>query len=173
MRDGQGARSCAGGQHSRTAPARRLGQRYGTLTAILRTHRGVEMKCHSLPTQDGTKRRITLEDGRKTPFFWVESSVVDTYLWKIGPNAFAVYCVLCRHAHNETQVAWPSQRTIADLAWLSLNTIKKAIRALVKAKLISVSKRGRIGRQHNVYTLIEAKINGRTGSRDAPAGVTA
>jgi hypothetical protein len=118
-----------------------------------------------MPKKKDAKRQIQLQDGRKVPFFWIANAVVEKYLWDIGPDAFTVYAVLCKHANNTTQMAWPSQQTIADLIMVSRNTVKKAIRTLKKAKLISVKKEGRVGREHNVYTLLAAKIKGRTWSR--------
>lgn len=118
-----------------------------------------------MPKKVDTRRRIQLQDGRSVPFFWIANTVVEKYLWEIGPDAFAVYAVLCKYAGNKTQMAWPSQQTIADLLMVSRNTVKKAIRTLKRVKLIAVKKEGRPGREHNVYTLLTAKIKGRTGSR--------
>jgi biotin operon repressor len=113
-----------------------------------------------------TERRIQLEDGRKIPFFWVASAVVEHHLWDIGPSAFAVYAVLCKHASNRTQLAWPCQQTIADLVGCSRTTVKEAIKTLITARLISVKQKGRPGREYNEYTLLQAaKIKGRTGSK--------
>jgi len=110
------------------------------------------------------KRRIKLEDGSKIAFFWVESAVVDK-LYRIGPSAFTVYAVLCKYARNTTQDAYPSIQTIADAIGCSPTTVKKAIRILKEEKLVKVRQKGRPGREHNIYTLLEAaKIKGMTGS---------
>lgn len=114
-------------------------------------------------------RSIQVTDGRKIRFLWVDVAIVDHDLATIGPDAFAVYAVLSRFAGNSTQRAWPSLMTIADVVGLSRNTVKKSIKTLVEAELVSVKKQGRPGRQHNVYTLLAAKTQGRTRSRRDPA----
>lgn len=119
---------------------------------------------HANETLVPAKRQIKLEDGSKIAFFWVESAVVDK-LYRIGLSAFTVYAVLCKYARNTTQEAYPSIQTIADNIGCSPTTVKKAIRILKEEKLVKVREKGRPGREHNIYTLLEAaKIKGMTGS---------
>jgi hypothetical protein len=104
----------------------------------------------------------TLKDGRKIPpFVMIETAVFG----RVDPNAFTVYAVICKFANNTTRQAWPSHQTIADLAGCSRSTVKKAIATLKKAKLISVKKKGSVGKEHNVYTILSpAKNKGKTRS---------
>jgi helix-turn-helix protein len=112
-------------------------------------------------------RRIRLVDGRKIPFFWIASSVVEDHLWKIGPSAFCVYAVLAKHARNSDQRAWPSQMRIADSIGCSRVTVRAAIKALIDARLISARLKGKAGREYHEYVLLEvAKNNGLTRSKN-------
>jgi hypothetical protein len=57
-------------------------------------------------------------------WFHVFKSMVDNELAKLGPDAFAVYCVIKSHCDLVTGVAFPSVATIAKKAGISKNRAK-------------------------------------------------
>lgn len=71
---------------------------------------------------------------RQQPWWWAANEVVDHHLAEIGPTAFAVYCVLCRHAHEGE--CYLSMQIIAEKAGLRGAAAFEAIRTLEAAGLI-------------------------------------
>jgi predicted transcriptional regulator len=121
-----------------------------------------------------TPRRIKMEDGSRIAFFWIESAVVD-HLHELSPQAIGVYLIICKYARNTTQEAWPSIQTIANLLGCSTNSVRKGVRSLEECKLIAVRQAGRPGREHNVYTVLNAskrKIIRKTTSPARNKGLT-
>ena len=59
-----------------------------------------------------------------------------TQLPKVGPTAFAVYCVLAKHASSDAQACWPSIDTIASATGRSASTVRHACKKLVLEQLI-------------------------------------
>ncbi len=111
-----------------------------------------------------------LRDSRNLPFVMIEVAVFG----RVDPHAFTVYCVIAKHAHNRTRQAWPGHRLIASEAKCSVTTVKKAIQTLQDAGLISVRKKGRVGKEHNVYTLLPAenkvgKLQNSSGDEHTPS----
>jgi hypothetical protein len=90
---------------------------------------------------------------RREPFTIISNGAIG----RVDPIAFAVYAVICMHADRKTHDnSFPSHKTIASEAKVSRASVKRAITALVEEKLISVKKIGRIGKQHNNYTVLPA-----------------
>ena len=118
----------------------------------------------------------TLKDER--PKFTV---IYNCAIGKLSPFAMAVYVVICFHSNNATKESYPGHERIAREARCSRSQVKRAIAELVKEKLISIRKVGRVGMQHNEYTVLapaptQAKKGGAvpTGpgcqsSKDGPA----
>lgn len=62
---------------------------------------------------------------------------------EVGETAWAVYCVIKCHANHHTGVADVSQDRIAKLIGKSTDTVGRATRALIEAKLVTERLRGR------------------------------
>lgn len=73
----------------------------------------------------------------------------------VSANAIRVYIVLARHT-NSDHTCFPSRRTIADKAYLSLSGVDRAIKELVAINALTVEKRfsHNHDRTSNLYTLI-------------------
>ena len=54
----------------------------------------------------------------------------------LSPGEFAVYSYLLRCANRRTRQCWPSYRTIGAATKMSVNTVRKYIRALADKGLI-------------------------------------
>jgi hypothetical protein len=86
-------------------------------------------------------------------FFSVLNSVIRSNLIaEIGPEAWAVYCVIKSHAHHVTGEAMPSLETIGERIGRSKDMIPSYLEKLYKAGLVSKSKRGR----SNQYVIVES-----------------
>jgi len=79
---------------------------------------------------------------------------------EIGVNAFAVWHAIKSHADFQTGVSWPGIRRLMLLTGLSTDPVQTAIKKLVAAHLLRVTKRG----QKNVYIARE-RMDVRVGSR--------
>ena len=65
-------------------------------------------------------------DARPTDFYVnVPNGVAE-----LGPLALATYHALGRRMNNETRQCWPSHSTLAEMAGVSVNTIKRSLRLL-------------------------------------------
>ena len=78
----------------------------------------------------------------------------------IGVHAFAVWHAIKAHADFQTGVAWPSIRRIVELTGCADKTVQAAIKTLVTAHLLRVSKKG----QRNIYVARE-RMDVRVGDR--------
>jgi hypothetical protein len=74
-------------------------------------------------------------------FYWANNEIVSHFLPIIGLYGFAVYTLLTFYANNETGECYPSIPTIATALGVSENTVRKALKILVSAGLISVEQR--------------------------------
>lgn len=77
-------------------------------------------------------------DKRKHRFIIIDKPVFDL---KLTPHEFAVYAALIYFANNETQEAWPSYATIANLISCSDKTVSKCVKVLETKNLIKITKR--------------------------------
>jgi len=68
----------------------------------------------------------------------------------VGPLAMCVYLVLARHA-NERGACWPGEQRIADMIGTTDRTVRRAIRTLVSAGLVSV-RRSNKGNLYQIAT---------------------
>lgn len=100
-----------------------------------------------------------VRDQRQPKHFWADNEIVDVYLPMIGMAGFAVYMLLCRFANQEGQCD-PSIAGLAKRLQVTQPTIRKAIKALEKANLITV-KRGRSTTKGDpdthLYTILAVK----------------
>ncbi len=79
---------------------------------------------------------------------------------EIGVHAFAVWHAIKSHADFQTGVAWPGIRRLCELTGASDKTVQAAIKTLVAAHLLRVTKRG----QKNLYVARE-RMDVRIGDR--------
>lgn len=84
-------------------------------------------------------------------WFHVFKGMIDNELAKLGPDAFAVYCVVKSHCNLTTGVAFPSIATIAKKAGISERQVMRKIKTLEMHGYISKSRAG----GHNKYQLRE------------------
>jgi hypothetical protein len=104
----------------------------------------------------------------------LSSSIADRFEWllrvaceRASRHELAVAVALAAHVNSRTGTAWPSARTIADLAGLDLRHAWGALRRLHEAGLVHIADPGGPARSAT-YTLAG---NEGTGGRGAPAGV--
>ena len=77
----------------------------------------------------------------------------------LSPGEFAVYAYLLRCANRRTHQCWPSYKTIGAATQMSVNTVRKHVRALADKGLISTEDTTvftRTGLKHNgslLYTI--------------------
>jgi len=87
-----------------------------------------------------------------THWFHVFASMIDkNEIRDMGTTAFAVYCVIKRHAAFHSGESFPSVETIADRCGLSDRQVWREIDTLVEKKYIEKRKMGR----RNCYALNE------------------
>jgi hypothetical protein len=86
-------------------------------------------------------------------WFWMLDEIV-LKAAEIGPAALAVYVVLAQHANGNRQ-CWPKVERIAALLGFSDRTVKRALRTLCKAGLVTRKRtsNGVDSGAYNVYTL--------------------
>ncbi|MCZ7568793.1 MAG: helix-turn-helix domain-containing protein [Ardenticatenaceae bacterium] len=116
-----------------------------------------------------------IRDYREPNHFWADNEIADTYLSQIGIYGFAVYMLLCRYANRQTAQCFPSIPTLADQLGVSEPTVKKALKQLVEAGLIRITRRfeetpeGKKVYKSNLYTLLAVqKKSQETGNGRAP-----
>jgi hypothetical protein len=85
-------------------------------------------------------------------FHVMRPRILKGLLAEVGETAWAVYTVIKCHANHHTGVAHPSQETIGRLIGKSTETVSRATKALIKAKLLTETVRGR----HKEYTMLES-----------------
>ena len=88
-------------------------------------------------------------------FAIVPSLIVRKYGSEIGAYGIALYTILATYADNETGESWPSKGTLAEVAGMSENTVRKYLAQLESLGIISISSRFRPdgGRTSDLITL--------------------
>ncbi len=98
-------------------------------------------------------RPFEVRDIRQKDFFLVDDVMIDSFARVIGPIAYAVYGVLCRHAGADQQ-SHPSIATIAEKVDIDPKTVIKGLYILEICHCIEVERpRGRC----NIYHLLDKK----------------
>lgn len=77
---------------------------------------------------------------------------------EIGVHAFAVWHAIKSHADFQTGVAWPGIRRLCELTGASDKTVQAAIKTLVAAHLLRVTKRGQNPMSHASEWTFESVI---------------
>lgn len=93
------------------------------------------------------------QDQLKSNTYWfhIFQAMVDHELAKLGPYAFAVYCVIKSHCDLRTGLSIPSIPTIARKAGISPRQAMREIKTLETRGYISRTR----SRKHNEYKLTE------------------
>lgn len=86
-----------------------------------------------------------------TYWFHIFQAMVDHELAKLGPDAFAVYCVIKSHCNLKTGLSIPSIQTIAQKAGISERQVMRKIKTLEAEGYISKTR----SRKYNEYSLTE------------------
>lgn len=125
-------------------------------------------------TTPGELRALQIEqgdlwDGLKVNGTWfhvLRSFSHDKEISKIGTMALAVYIVIKGHTDFHTGSAFPSIPVIAEQIGVTDDTIRLALKQLVKHGWLTVGKKGR----SNLYSVVEkVHIDDRNGQRWATA----
>jgi hypothetical protein len=101
---------------------------------------------------------------RKPKIFWIDNTVLDQYVPKIGPYGFLVYCALVRKSENEV---W-TQAQIAQEIRCGISAVREAIDILVDVGLVWV----RLGKKDgdlNIYGVQEVPAVLPSASQGQPA----
>lgn len=96
------------------------------------------MTSKSIPQNPQADQLIDVRDKRKRGWFSIDNEIIDEVAPAIGAYAFCVYASLLRHAGNNNGDSFPCISTIAKEFTISVNTVKRAIKTLVKHKLLIV-----------------------------------
>jgi predicted transcriptional regulator len=101
---------------------------------------------------------IKIRDKRNKEWFIVDNAYLNGYAKIFGAVGTAIYISLCRHADNDTQKCFPSQKLIAEELGISERTIRRYIDKFADWNLISIE-RGKdptTGQNlNNIYLLID------------------
>ena len=82
----------------------------------------------------------------------------------ISSAAVRVYCCLRRYADNKTGECFPSRRTLARRAKISLRVLDRAIKELINHQAIVVTKRKNVKEEYtsNLYTVMSLGVGSKT-----------
>lgn len=102
-----------------------------------------------------------IRDRRGDNRYFVDNIFLKRYGAKLGPHCIAVYSALAMYANADTQKAWPSFQTIADLVGMSRQQVIREIKKLKAHNIIEAEKRkephpetGKPVFQTDVFTLL-------------------
>lgn len=102
------------------------------------------------------EKQFKVRDLRQKEKFVINDAYLDSYARILGVTASAVYMSLCRHA-DRNQECFPSQELIAREHYISSRSVKRAVKMLKEANMISIRK-GKAGHgrwRNNVYVLLD------------------
>ena len=106
----------------------------------------LEISLNSIDHQDPEDRLKS-----NTHWFHIFQAMVEHELAKLGPDAFAVYCVIKSHCDLRTGLSIPSVQTIARKAGISERQVMRKIKSLEDQGYICKSR----ARKYNQYQLTE------------------
>lgn len=99
---------------------------------------------------------LRIRDNRESGYYRLDTAFIKGgWARKLGPYALAVYNVLACFADNNTQTAYPSYDTIAELAGCSRRTVGKMLGRLEHYNLLTRDRRFNAeGQASNLFTLL-------------------
>ena len=102
------------------------------------------------------ERPIKIRDFRNKQFFMVDDAYLNGYAKYLGVTASMIYICLCRHV-DKNQVAFPSQKSIADKLGIKQRTVLEKVKLLKNWGLIDVRQiRNENGKWiNNTYILLD------------------
>jgi hypothetical protein len=92
---------------------------------------------------------------KEVSWYWVDKTIVQEYIPKIGCKGLAVYSFLASFV-DCNQRCFPSQKYIAQKLGCSRSTVNKAVKVLAKYRLIKIEKKSRY---HCTYLLLNFRCN--------------
>lgn len=101
---------------------------------------------------------MQIRDRRDKGWFWMDNEYLNGYAKYFGPIGSAIYISLCRHAHIKDQVAYPSQKTIAEELGIVERTVRHHLKKLEEYRIISTERSFDFQtkrRKTNVYILLD------------------
>jgi hypothetical protein len=117
-------------------------------------------------TQSLPKRDIKSPGG----FAWINNYIMKWYGPELGPYGIAVYMALALHSNNQTQVAFPSNKTVAKITGMSTRQVQKETHKLERLGLILVHRTTAPGRKSpgvlNRYTLLAPPTSSEIGTNN-------
>jgi len=97
-----------------------------------------------------------VRDLRQKTQFKIDDEYLNSWAKYLKPTTTAIYTSLCRHAEFHTQKAFPSQKKIAFEHGISISTVKRGLKNLLKYKIIAVEKERKKGMFSNyIYYLLD------------------
>jgi len=97
-----------------------------------------------------------VRDLRQKTQFKIDDEYLNSWAKFLKPTTTAIYTSLCRHAEFHTQKAFPSQKKIAFEHGISISTVKRGLKNLLKYKIIAVEKERKKGMFSNyIYYLLD------------------
>lgn len=101
--------------------------------------------------------QIKIRDKRNKEWFIVDNAYLNGYAKIFGAVGTAIYISLCRHADNETQKCFPSQKLIAEELNISDRTVRNYIDRFVEWNLLYVvrEKDSKGRNKNNEYILLD------------------
>lgn len=93
-----------------------------------------------------------LKDERERGWFHLDNAIIDEYLPKIGPTAFAVYACIVRHSDRRGD-AFPSYTLLQRELNTGRHQIAAAIKKLVDAGLVTITKGKRASNVYHIVTV--------------------
>lgn len=100
-----------------------------------------------------TNKKHEIRQVKNGNWYWIEKTIIQGFVQKIGATALTVYNFLASCA-DKNQSCFPSQKYIAEKLGFSRATVNKAIHVLEENKLIYIEKRSRY---HCKYLLLRVR----------------
>lgn len=104
---------------------------------------------------------LNIRDRRGDNRYFIDNAFLKNWGAKLGPHCIAVYNVLVMHANADTQKAWPSFQTIADLTGMSRRQVMREIEKLEDNHIIAIKEVSELHRESgkkvyssNIFTLL-------------------
>lgn len=102
------------------------------------------------------QRLFQVREKRSKGWFYLDNEYLNGFGKHFGATCIAVYVSLCRHADNDEQKCYPSQKTIAEEISVTEKTVREYIKLLVKHRVIEIKKERHGGKWMNsVYYLLD------------------
>ena len=103
----------------------------------------------------GNGNTLQVRDKRANNRYFVDNAFLrGGWGKKLGPHAIAVYNAIVMHADNETQIAYPSHKKIANLTGMSSRQVSRELEKLAKYRIVHIESRAE-ERKPSLITLLD------------------